>query len=136
MRFTRTTTLPGMHPCATSRKFELRMSPVSTTDALKDSFVDQIEEWLSWSPEEKEAYMNARLKTVEVKDKSHPAHRRLTGFYEPWGLRTEEHAVCYRKVRSAEALIRSRMQQDLQEPQMLQDARICSMTTLLEHLSD
>ena len=62
--------------------------------------VDQIAHWLSLPPNQRRRWLGL-LETVVLDDMSHPAFRRFKELYEPLGLRTEERALRYCKVRYA-----------------------------------
>ena len=61
--------------------------------------VDQIAHWLALSPHQKRCWLNDSVETVVLDDMRHPAFRRFKELYEPLGLRQEERALRYRKVR-------------------------------------
>ena len=60
--------------------------------------MNQVAQWLAFSPEQKRQYMDERTQAVELADMSHPAYRRFKEVIEPWGLRKKEHALHFRKV--------------------------------------
>ena len=64
--------------------------------------MDQINRWLA-VPSQTRLYMDSLLETVVLDDMRHPAYRRFKELYEPLGLRSEERAQRYRKVRIADA---------------------------------
>ncbi|CAL5224861.1 g7619 [Coccomyxa viridis] len=66
-------------------------------DKVRDSVVDQVAQWLAYSPEQKRQYMDAHTKGVQLTDMRHPAFRRFKEVIEPWGLRKKEHALHFRK---------------------------------------
>ncbi len=74
-------------------------------DKVRDSVVDQVAQWLAYSPEQKRQYMDAHTKGVQLTDMRHPAFRRFKEVIEPWGLRKKEHALHFRKVRPATPLL-------------------------------
>lgn len=67
-------------------------------DKVRDSVVDQVAQWLAFSPAEKRRYMDQHTKAVQLTDMRHPAFRRFKEVIEPWGLRKKEHALHFRKV--------------------------------------